>query len=186
MQKVTLVTGASRGIGAETARLAAQSGYAVCINYHQSESKARELLDELQASGASAIAVRADIADESDVKQLFEAIDSQLGPLTALVNNAGILEQQCDFENISLQRLQLLCVCEPYADAQQLQKLLSESSEAFIVYNQHQDAIDLIEGLAASPTQVFIEIRQDTKGVLGLHAIRKTQGRQETLELIYQ
>ena len=106
MQKVILVTGASRGIGAETARLAAQSGYAVCINYHHSESRAQELLDALQASDASAIAVRADIANESEVKQLFEAIDSQLGPLTALVNNAGILEQQSDFENISLQRLQ--------------------------------------------------------------------------------
>ena len=106
MQKVLLVTGASRGIGAETARLATQSGYAVCINFHQSESEANELLDSLLASGATAIAVRADIGDESDVRQLFETIDSQLGRLTALVNNAGILEQQADFESISLQRLQ--------------------------------------------------------------------------------
>ena len=106
MQKVLLVTGASRGIGAETARLATQSGYAVCINFHQSESEANELLDSLLASGATAIAVRADIGDESDVRQLFETIDSQLGRLTALVNNAGILEQQANFESISLQRLQ--------------------------------------------------------------------------------
>lgn len=106
MQKVLLVTGASRGIGAETARLAAQSGYAVVINFQHSESQAHELLDSLLAGGASAIAVRADIGDESDVKQLFETIDSRLGPLTALVNNAGILEQQSDFENISLHRLQ--------------------------------------------------------------------------------
>ena len=106
MQKIMLVTGASRGIGAETARLAAQAGYAVCINFHQSESEANELLDSLLALGATAIAVRADISDESDVGRLFEAIDSQLGRLTALVNNAGILEQQSDFENISLDRLQ--------------------------------------------------------------------------------
>jgi NAD(P)-dependent dehydrogenase (short-subunit alcohol dehydrogenase family) len=106
MQKIMLVTGASRGIGAETARLAAQAGYAVCINFHQSESEANELLDSLLASGATAIAVRADIGDEPDVGRLFEAIDSQLGRLTALVNNAGILEQQSDFENISLDRLQ--------------------------------------------------------------------------------
>jgi NAD(P)-dependent dehydrogenase (short-subunit alcohol dehydrogenase family) len=106
MQKIMLVTGASRGIGAETARLAAQAGYAVCINFHHSESEANELLDSLLASGATAIAVRADIGDESEVDRLFETLDGQLGPLTALVNNAGILEQQSDFENISLGRLQ--------------------------------------------------------------------------------
>jgi NAD(P)-dependent dehydrogenase (short-subunit alcohol dehydrogenase family) len=105
MQKVLLVTGASRGIGAETARLAAQTGYAVCINYHHSEVEARALLKELQSSGFDAIAVQADIADETETRKLFEAIDSKLGRLTALVNNAGILEQQSVFENISLARL---------------------------------------------------------------------------------
>ncbi len=106
MQKIMLVTGASRGIGAETARLAAQAGYAVCINFHHSESEANKLLDSLLALGATAIAVRADIGDESEVGRLFETLDGQLGPITALVNNAGILEQQSDFENISLGRLQ--------------------------------------------------------------------------------
>ncbi len=106
MQKIMLVTGASRGIGAETARLAAQAGYAVCINFHHSESEANKLLDSLLASGATAIAVRADIGDESEVGRLFETLDGQLGPLTALVNNAGILEQQSEFANISLGRLQ--------------------------------------------------------------------------------
>ena len=105
MQKVLLVTGASRGIGAETARLAAQTGYAVCINYRHSEAEAQALLNELQSSGFDAIAVQADIADESEARKLFEAIDSKLGRLTALVNNAGILEHQSDFENISLARL---------------------------------------------------------------------------------
>jgi len=105
MQKVVLVTGASRGIGAETTRLAAQAGYAVCINYHHSESQAHELLDSLLNSGHTAIAIKADIGDESEVQHLFETIDSKLGPLTALVNNAGILEQQSEFENISLDRL---------------------------------------------------------------------------------
>ena len=89
MQKVLLVTGASRGIGAETARLAAQSDYAVCINYHHSESEAHKLLDSLLTCGATAIAVRADIGDESEVRQLFETIDSKLGRLTALVNNVN-------------------------------------------------------------------------------------------------
>jgi len=76
--------------------------------------------------------------------------------------------------------------CEPCSDQQQLQKLLDEYPEAIIVYNQHRDSINLIEGLQTPPTQVFIEIRQDTKGVLGLHAIRKTGHQSETLELNYQ
>ena len=76
--------------------------------------------------------------------------------------------------------------CEPCSDLQQLRDLLDEYSDAMIVYNQHQDAIKQIELLKVPPTQVFIEIRQDTKGVLGLHAIRNTGHRQETLELNYQ
>ena len=76
--------------------------------------------------------------------------------------------------------------CEPCVDAKQVQKLLDESPEAIIVYNQHQESIRLIEHLHTTAAQVCIEIRQDTKGVLGLHAIRFNGDRQETLELIYQ
>lgn len=76
--------------------------------------------------------------------------------------------------------------CEPCSDQQQLQKLLDQYPAAIIVYNQHDDALNLIKQLQTPPTQVFIEIRQDTKGVLGLHAIRKKGHQQETLELIYQ
>jgi NAD(P)-dependent dehydrogenase (short-subunit alcohol dehydrogenase family) len=105
MNKVLLITGASRGIGAETARLAAESGYSVCINFHSSETVARQLLESIQSSGHEAITVKANIADEIEVDRLFRTIDSKLGPLTGLVNNAGILEQQSDFEDISLARL---------------------------------------------------------------------------------
>ncbi|MCZ6797754.1 MAG: SDR family oxidoreductase [Gammaproteobacteria bacterium] len=106
MNKVLLITGASRGIGAETARLAAASGYSVCINFHHSETKAQQLLESIQSAGHKAIAVKADISDESEVGRLFTTVDSKLGTLSALVNNAGILERQSDFENISLARLQ--------------------------------------------------------------------------------
>jgi NAD(P)-dependent dehydrogenase (short-subunit alcohol dehydrogenase family) len=106
MNKVLLVTGASRGIGAETARLAAELGYLVCINFHTSKTDARQLLESIQSAGHQAIIVKANISDEDEVKQLFKTIDNKLGPLSALVNNAGILEQQSDFENISLARLQ--------------------------------------------------------------------------------
>jgi NAD(P)-dependent dehydrogenase (short-subunit alcohol dehydrogenase family) len=106
MNKVLLVTGASRGIGAETARLAAELGYLVCINFHTSKTDARQLLESIQSAGHQAIIVKANISDEDEVKRLFKTIDNKLGPLSALVNNAGILEQQSDFENISLARLQ--------------------------------------------------------------------------------
>lgn len=76
--------------------------------------------------------------------------------------------------------------CEPCSDVRQLQRLLNEYSEAFIVYNQHKEATGLIDLLEMPPAQIFIEIRQEIKGVLGLHAIRNYRGQQETVELNYQ
>jgi hypothetical protein len=76
--------------------------------------------------------------------------------------------------------------CQPCSDLQQLQNCLNKYSDAIIVYNQHEDSIKLIKRLQTRPAQVFIEIRQDTKGVLGLHAIRINHDRQQTLELVYQ
>jgi hypothetical protein len=76
--------------------------------------------------------------------------------------------------------------CEPCLDQQQLQNLLDENSQAMIVYNQHEDAVKLVKHLVTPPAQVFIEIKQDTKGVLGLQAIRNNRGQQDTLELNYQ
>lgn len=105
MNKIMLVTGASRGIGAETAILAARSGFDVCVNYHQNEKAALEVVAAIESEGQRAIAVKANIAIESEVIQLFEIADNRLGCLTALVNNGAILEQQSDFEDISLQRL---------------------------------------------------------------------------------
>ncbi len=105
MKKIMLVTGASRGIGAETAVLAAKAGFDVCVNYLQNEDAAIEVVKAIEAEGQRAIAVQANIAVESEVMKLFETVDNRFGRLTALVNNAGILEQQSDFEDISLQRL---------------------------------------------------------------------------------
>jgi NAD(P)-dependent dehydrogenase (short-subunit alcohol dehydrogenase family) len=100
-----LITGASRGIGAETARLAARSGFDVCVNFEKDEDAAIAVVEAVDEEGQRAIAVQANIAVESEVANLFKAVDRNLGRLTALVNNAAILEQQTDFENISLQRL---------------------------------------------------------------------------------
>jgi len=105
VDKVLIVTGGSRGIGAATARLAAERGYAVCVNYRKNRAAADALVSEIQAAGAKALAVAADVASEADVVRLFETVDGQLGVLTALVNNAGILEKQTRVEQIDTARL---------------------------------------------------------------------------------
>lgn len=105
MKKIMLVTGASRGIGAETARLAALKGYDICVNYNSNESAALEVVKRIESIGQKAIAVQADVAVESQVLKLFKTIDKQLGCISSLVNNAGVLEEQSDFEDISLARL---------------------------------------------------------------------------------
>ncbi len=103
--KVIIVTGASRGIGAATARLAAARGYSVCVNYLRSAKAADRLVAEIAASGGKAIAVGADTSLEADVVRLFETVDETLGPLTALVNNAGILKQQTRVSEMSAKRI---------------------------------------------------------------------------------
>ena len=86
---VLLVTGSSRGIGAEICRQAAKSGWAVCVNYAQSETEANELVAEITQSGGRAIGVRADVSNEDQVIEMFSVIDQALGPVSGLVNCAG-------------------------------------------------------------------------------------------------
>lgn len=104
MSRVMLITGASRGIGAATARLAAHQGYALCLNYHQREDAAKQVLEQVRAAGVSAITVKADVADESQVLQMLEVIDREFGRLDVLVNNAGMLEQQMRLEQMDAAR----------------------------------------------------------------------------------
>ncbi len=104
MSRVMLITGASRGIGAATARLAAQQGYALCLNYHQRADAANAVLEQVRGLGVTAIAVQADIADETQVLHMFEAIDREFGRLDVLVNNAGMLEQQMRLEQMDAAR----------------------------------------------------------------------------------
>ncbi|MCP9339287.1 SDR family oxidoreductase [Stutzerimonas xanthomarina] len=106
MPKVMLITGASRGIGAATARLAAAEGYALCLNFRQRQDAADHLLNELRSHGVRAIAIEADVADESQVARLFEAVDAEFGRLDVLVNNAGMLEPQMRLENMDKARLE--------------------------------------------------------------------------------
>jgi len=104
-RNTVLITGASRGIGAATALLAAQRGFAVCVNYKNNSQAAQRVVDQIQDSGGTAIAVAADVAIESDVVRLFEACDRELGVVTALVNNAGILEKQMHVATMDAARL---------------------------------------------------------------------------------
>jgi len=99
-----LITGASRGIGAATARLAAHRGYALCLNYHQRSDAANAVLEQVRGLGVTAIAVQADVADETQVLHMFEAIDREFGRLDVLVNNAGMLEQQMRLEQMDAAR----------------------------------------------------------------------------------
>jgi NAD(P)-dependent dehydrogenase (short-subunit alcohol dehydrogenase family) len=104
MTRVVLITGASRGIGAATARLAAQRGDRVAVNYSRNAEAARAVVAECVALGAQAIAVQADVADEAAVVEMFDMVTDDLGPVDVLVNNAGILHTQMRFDEMSVDR----------------------------------------------------------------------------------
>jgi NAD(P)-dependent dehydrogenase (short-subunit alcohol dehydrogenase family) len=106
MQKVILITGASRGIGAATAKLAGERGYAVAVNYHSNRAAADKVVKHIEQAGGRAFAIAADIAVEAEVVAMFETIDRELGALHALVNNAGILEKQSRLEDMDAARWQ--------------------------------------------------------------------------------
>jgi len=105
MKKVVLITGGGRGIGAATALLAAKQDYAVCVNYLNKSAAAEAVVNAVEHAGGRAIAVAADVALEADVVRLFENMDAQLGPLTALVNNAGIVGHKTTLADMDTARL---------------------------------------------------------------------------------
>lgn len=105
MKKIILITGSSRGIGASTAVLAAKQGYDVCVNYLQNRIAAEKVVNEIHQTGAKAIAYQADTSSEKEVISLFSKIDRDFGGLTALVNNAGILEIQSRVDKMDFNRL---------------------------------------------------------------------------------
>jgi NAD(P)-dependent dehydrogenase (short-subunit alcohol dehydrogenase family) len=103
---VLLVTGASRGIGAATARLAARQGWAVAVNYTANAAAADEVVRSIEHDGGRAFAVQADVADERQVVAMFDAVDQRLGRITDLVNNAGVVDVTARVDQMSAARLQ--------------------------------------------------------------------------------
>jgi len=105
MDEVLIITGASRGIGAATARIAGRSGYVVCVNYLKNKAAAKQIVEEIKDDGGRALAVGANISREDEVVKLFRTVDDKLGKISALVNNAGILETQMRIEDMNAARL---------------------------------------------------------------------------------
>lgn len=106
MDRVMLITGGSRGIGAAIARQASADGYAVCLSYASKRAAADAVVAEIEAAGGKALAVQADVSHEGDVMKLFAAVDGAFGRLDALVNNAGTLETQMRVEDMSAGRIE--------------------------------------------------------------------------------
>ena len=105
MEKIALITGASRGIGAAAARLAAKHGWAVAVNYLANDAAAQGVVDAIRAEGGTAIAVQGDVASEADILAMFQAVDTQLGRLSALVNNAGVVDVTARVDAMTTERL---------------------------------------------------------------------------------
>jgi NAD(P)-dependent dehydrogenase (short-subunit alcohol dehydrogenase family) len=109
-QKVVIITGAGRGIGAATAKLFARKGFAVCINYKSNFKAAVALADEIKTGGGKCITVQADVSCEADVLRMFSTVDKELGTLSILVNNAGILKKQSRLENMTAERINSILI----------------------------------------------------------------------------
>ncbi len=105
-QPIMLVTGGSRGIGAATALIAAARGWRVALSYQSNAAAADDVVQKIRAAGGTAIAVQADVGIEADVLRLFKTVDEQLGTLSVLINNAGMLEHQTRLDQMDLDRWQ--------------------------------------------------------------------------------
>ena len=106
MTNVTIITGASRGIGAAAAKLCADAGHAVCVNYQASAEKAEAVVAEIVAAGGKAIAVQANTANEADVMRLFDTAQTELGAISGLVNNAGVHGPRGRLDDLSVAEIE--------------------------------------------------------------------------------
>lgn len=201
--EVLLVTGAGRGIGAATALLAARRGYRVCVNYRTDEASAAAVVDAVRAGGGTAIAVRADVSRSAEVERLFATVDTELGPLTGLVNNAGTLERQCRLEDIDEDRLNRIWAANitgPFLCAAQAVRRMSTrhggrggaivnvgsaasrigSPNEYVDYAAAKGAVDsMTRGLALEVAAEGIRVNCVRPGLIhtGIHALGGEPGR---------
>lgn len=130
-ERVLIVTGAARGIGAAVVRRAAAAGYAVCVNHRGGAEHAGQLVEEIRASGGRAIAVAGDVSIDADVVRLFETVDRELGPVRALVNNAGVLGRPSRLDAMSAKEIQTVLdsnVVGPFLCAREAVRRMSRHS----------------------------------------------------------
>lgn len=106
VQGTLIVTGASRGIGAAVARLAARRGYSVAVNFSSGEKEAGRVVQEIKDDGGRALAIHADVSVESDIVEMFKTAERELGPITALVNNAGITGGFARVEDVTVEAIE--------------------------------------------------------------------------------
>ena len=105
LRPIAVITGGSRGVGAATATLLAKRGYDLCINYLSDASAAKQVVTAVADAGGRAVAFQGDASNEADVDRLFAAVDEELGPVSALVNNVGIIEPQMNVEDMDARRI---------------------------------------------------------------------------------
>ncbi|MDY0812956.1 SDR family oxidoreductase [Kitasatospora purpeofusca] len=200
---VLLITGAGRGIGAATALLAGLRGYRVCVNYRSDEAAAASVVDAVRAEGGVALAVRADVSRSAEVARLFTTVDAELGPLTALVNNAGTLERQSRLEDIDEERLNRIWAANitgPFLCAAQAVRRMSTrhggqggtivnvssaasrlgSPNEYVDYAAAKGAVDsMTRGLALEVADEGIRVNAVRPGLIrtGIHALGGEPGR---------
>ena len=205
---VLIVTGGGRGIGAATARLAAERGYAVCVNYRSDAAAAAQVVAHANSNGVKAVAVQGDVAKEADVVRLFDTAARELGPVTALVNNAGILERQCRLDEMDAARFDrvfstnvigsLLCAREAVrrmstrhggsggaiVNVSSMASRLGASGE-YVDYAASKGAIDALTiGLAKEVAEEGIRVNSVRPGVINteIHASGGEPGRVERVK----
>lgn len=203
-----LITGGSQGIGACTAVLAAKKGYRVCINYHQNAHAANTVVEMIKQNGGEAFAVQADVSKEDQVIRMFEYMDSKVGRISALVNNAGTIESQCRFVDMTQERLQRIFatnITGSFLCAREAVKRMSTQREGaggsivnissvaarmgapfeYVDYAASKGAIDTMTiGLAKEVAEEDIRVNAVRPGVIhtAIHAKGGDPGRIERLQ----
>lgn len=202
MDRVVIVTGGSRGIGAATSKILAARGYSVCVNYRARTEDAEQVVAAIRKAGGTAFAFAADVSKEEDVIRLFDAAETALGPVTHLVNNAGILFPQSRLADMSVERFSqvmslnatscFLCCREAIRRMQAGSAIVNVSSLAartgspneYIDYAASKGAVDtLTKGLSVEVAADGIRVNAVRPGLIhtSIHADGGEPGRVERL-----